>query len=64
MPALDSSALLTADEVAAFLRCSLWKVRHQGHAWPGYFKFGRSVRWGRAALEAWVARSTNANPND
>ena len=49
--------LLTAKDVCALLKLdarTLRVLRHEGHV-PEPIKLGRSLRWRRADIEAWVA---------
>jgi hypothetical protein len=53
----DRESLLTAKDAARLLRLSpswLAKARMRGDG-PTYAKFGRSVRYSRAALTKWAA---------
>jgi len=48
---------LTADEVAAVLKCSaraVYRMVDSGRIPPPY-RFGKMLRWNAAAFEAWVA---------
>lgn len=49
--------LLTAQEVAAKLRCSVrhvWRM-HDAGALPAAVRLGRLVRWPKPLIDSWVA---------
>jgi hypothetical protein len=63
-PLLDN--LLTVDEAAAILRCSVhslnkWRLTGQG---PKFIYVGRRVRYSRAALADFIATSTRNSTSD
>ena len=51
----SAPAVLTYRDVAELLKCSPKSVERMAHAIPGRIKFGRLVRFDRAAVLAWVA---------
>ncbi len=58
--AADPDELLTEEEAAKLTKMSertlqAWRVREVG---PPYIRFGRTVRYRRRDLVAWIARNT------
>jgi excisionase family DNA binding protein len=52
-------------DLAGMLQCSgrhIWRMAELG-AIPGKFRFGRLVRFSRAAVDAWLAQATTDLPN-
>jgi predicted DNA-binding transcriptional regulator AlpA len=62
----DLAPLLRTDEAAQLLQLSpqrLAVMRLEGTG-PSYVKISRTVRYSRAAIEAWLARNTRHSTSD
>ncbi|MBL9082139.1 MAG: helix-turn-helix domain-containing protein [Planctomycetales bacterium] len=60
----ESTALLTAKQVAAWLQISersLWRMRSAGQL-PAPLRLGGAVRWRREELAAWLAAGCPPQP--
>ncbi len=60
MPCSDSSAYLCEKEAAAYLNVSLSTIRRwrRAKSGPAYFQFGGVIRYGRVALDEFIAKNT------
>lgn len=59
-PLFDSSSLVRAKEIAAYVGCSpkhIRKLSERGE-FPKPVKAGRLLRWSRQAVERWLAQQT------
>ena len=64
MPPAVAAACLTADELAHTLGISvrhLWRL-HDAAKLPAAVRLGRSVRWPKVLIDAWLAAGCPAQP--
>jgi predicted DNA-binding transcriptional regulator AlpA len=66
-PSLEQR-LLTATEAADYLCCSVWTLAewrcNGSHSGPNFVKAGRSVRYAKGDLDAWIKRNTCSSTSD
>ena len=63
--ASDLPALLTINDMAKLLRCSIRTVarmRRDGHV-PSPLKIGGALRWRVDVVKAWIDQGCNPNPS-